>query len=152
MKLADDEVQRFLRRAMVARIATLSRSGRPSVTPLYFHCTGEHLWLGTSSWTLAAREVQSGSRVSVLFQVERDPREQRILRVSGSAVVRTDAETLRASNRAQAFKYLLSPVGLWHQVLHLHLTRLVRQYRAQNGGKGGVPCVIAVNAEQVEFI
>ena len=59
---------------MVARIATLSLSGRPSVNPLYFVRRSGHIWLGTVDWTLAARNVMADPRVSVLFEVERNPR------------------------------------------------------------------------------
>jgi len=36
MKADDPAVLDVMRRSMVARIATFSRNGRPSITPLYF--------------------------------------------------------------------------------------------------------------------
>ncbi|MEZ4517271.1 MAG: pyridoxamine 5'-phosphate oxidase family protein [Chloroflexota bacterium] len=73
MQANDPEVRAFIRQAMVARVATLSRNGRPSITPLYFVYVDDHIWLGTADWTLAARSVKVNPRVSVLFQLERSP-------------------------------------------------------------------------------
>ena len=151
MKADDPALLHFIRRAMVARIATLSRSGRPSVTSLYFVPMDGHVWLGTSDWTLAAREVKADSRVSVLLQVEREPKEQRILRVTGSAVVRTDATTMRASDLRMAFKYILSPGGIRNHLENLGLLQLTRRYHAQSSEKGS-PCVIDVTPERFEFL
>lgn len=85
MNVCDPEVRAFIRQAMVARIATLSRSGRPSVTPLYFVYISGHIWLGTVEWTLAAREAKADPRVTILFQIERKLNDGRILRVTGHA-------------------------------------------------------------------
>ena len=149
---ADDPVVRhFIHRAMVARIATLSRSGRPSVTSLYFVSMDGHVWLGTSDWTLAAREVRADPRVSVLLQVERERSETRILRITGSAVVRTDPKTMRASDLRMALKYIVSPGGLRNHLANLGLLQLTRRYHAQSSQKGS-PCVIDVTPERFEFL
>jgi len=143
------ELQTLIRHSMVARIATLSRSGRPSITPLYFVCVDDHLWLGTASWTLAAREAVSNPRVCVLFQ--RTPNDRRIVRVTGPAVVRTDTETMTRSRRMMAFKYVLSPGGLINHLANWRLRALVSRYRAQSAGKGG-GCIIDITPEQVEVL
>src|SRR5438552_472087 len=109
MNIDDPAVLDILRRAMVARIATLSRTGRPSINPLYFVCQSGRIWLGTSDWTLAARNVRADPRVSILFEVERDQAPRRILRISGRAIVRTDPKAQRSYNLRAARKYLLTP-------------------------------------------
>ena len=147
----DPAVLRLLRHAMVARIATLSRNGRPSVNPLYFiHYRGK-LWLGTSDWTLAARNVKADPRVSLLFNVEGSRFDRRVLRISGQACVRTDAEVIRPYNLRVAFKYLLTPGAIFNRLAHLRQAMLHRYYRAQNAAKG-LPCVIEVTPEMVEWI
>ncbi len=151
MKVDDPNVQKFIRQSMVARIATLSRSGRPSITPLYFNYVEGHIWLGTASWTLAAREVNADARVSILFQHERNPKDQRVLRVTGTALVRTDSETMKLSNRLMAFKYVLRPGGLLNRLLNLRLLEVLRRYRAQGAAKGP-GCVIDVTPQAVEFL
>ena len=58
MKADDPAVLDIMRRSMVARIATLSRNGRPSINPLYFVYLNGHIWLGTaSSLLVVATEV-----------------------------------------------------------------------------------------------
>ena len=151
MQVNDLLVHDILRRCMVARIATLSHNGRPSVTSLYFISMKEHIWLGTSSWTLAARSASGDPRVSVLFEVERNPREQRLLRVSGNATVRTDLETMHIYHRQIARKYVLTPGGLLHYLAHMKRLPLMRLYGAQSDVKGRA-CVIDVTPEQVELI
>lgn len=115
MNSDDPAVQDILRRCMVARIATLSRSGRASITPLYFVAPGGRIWLGTSDWTRAARNVQADPRVSVLFEVERDPGPRKVVRISGRASVRTDLKGQRSYNRRVARKYV--PLARWHPPL-----------------------------------
>ena len=151
MDINDPEVQAFIRHSMVARLATLSRSGRPSITPLYFVYIKGHIWFGTVSWTLAAREAQTDPSVSVLFQIERPSNDHRILRLIGRATVRTEADALRDNNRRMALKYILTPGSLRNRVAHWRLLRAVRFYHTQNADKGQ-PCVIDITPERVEFL
>jgi general stress protein 26 len=113
MEADDPAALAILRRGMVARIATLSRNGRPSVNPLYFVYVDGKVWLGTAAWTLAARNVRATPRVSVLFNLEMDPGDCRVVRVTGRAAVRTDAAVLRPYNLRVAFKYLLTFKGIY---------------------------------------
>ncbi len=147
----DPAVRDFLRQSMTVRIATLSRNGRPSITPIYFVVVDRHIWIGTSEWTLAARDAKADPRVSLLFQLERRPRDGRVLRITGRAVVRTDPQAQRAYNLRTAFKYVLTLAGLRHYLAHLRLRPLMQQYHAQSAQKG-LPCVIDVTPEQAEFL
>ena len=151
MKADDPAARELLRRAMVARIATLSRNGRPSVNPLYFIQRDDKIWLGTSDWTLAARNVRADPRVSLLFEVERDPGDRRLLRIRGRASVRTDAQVLRPYNLRVAFKYVLTPGGMRNWLSNVRQLRLQGLYRAQSAQKGRA-CVIEVTPEQVELL
>jgi general stress protein 26 len=151
MRADDPAVVDVMRRSMVARIATLSRNGRPHVSPLYSVHLDGRVWLGTVDWTLAARNVGADSRVSVLFEVEPDPGDRRVLRIGGRARVRTDRRTQRSYNRRVARKYLLTPGGIRNALAHVRQLPLVRNYRAQ-GAEKGQPCVIEVIPEQAEFL
>jgi nitroimidazol reductase NimA-like FMN-containing flavoprotein (pyridoxamine 5'-phosphate oxidase superfamily) len=151
MNVNDPQVQRFIGQARVARIGTLSSTGKPSITPIYFVCVRGHIWVATASWTLAARQVAADPRISVLFQIERISDDRRVLRVTGSAVVRTDAGTLRQGNLRMALKYLLTPGALRNRWANRHLLRGVRRYHAQNDEKGP-PCIIDVTPQRVEFL
>jgi general stress protein 26 len=119
MKADDPAVLDVMRQPMVARIATLSRNGRPSVNPLYFVYLNGHIWLGTVDWTLAARNARADPRVSVLFEVEQDRSSHRVLRVSGRASVRTDQQAQRYYSLRVARKYLLTPGGIRNALTHM---------------------------------
>jgi hypothetical protein len=135
-----------LRRSRVARIATVSRSGRPSVNPLYFVEAAGHLWLGTSDWTLAARNVAADPRVVVLLQVEGE-HDEWVLSICGMAQVRQDARTLRIYNRRVALRYVLTPGGLRDALSHRRLIGPRRRYYAQGRQKGSA-CVIDVTPDR----
>lgn len=151
MTIDDPAVQNLLRRAMVARIATLSHNGRPSITPIYFVYVNSHIWLGTSEWTLAAREVKADPRVSVLFQVDDKVQNRSILRITGRANVSTDPDMKRSYNLRVAFKYSLPPAGIRNNLAHLGLLPLMRRYHAQSAEKGRA-CIIDVTPEQAEIL
>ncbi len=151
MNVDDPAMLDILQRCMVARIATLSRNGRPSINPLYFVCQRGRIWLGTSEWTLAARNVLADPRVSVLFEVEQDRSPHLVLRISGRASVRTDPKGQRSYNLRVARKYVLTPGGIRHYLAHLRQLKLQHTYHAQAAQKGQA-CVIEVTPLDAEFL
>jgi general stress protein 26 len=139
MTVLDDEARSLLDAAMVARIATVSSGGRPHVNPLYFVVDGDRIHLGTATVTLAARNVRANPEVQILFEVEADPEDRRLLRVDGTAVVSTEAGLLRRYRNRDARKYVLTGRGLWNLLAH------VRQWRPMSRHlRGGDACVIDV--------
>ncbi len=151
MKAEDPIVIDILSRSMVARIATLSRNGRPSINPLYYIFIDSKIWLGTPDWTLAVRNVKADPRVSVLFEVEKDPNDRRILRISGRASVRMEPEALLSYNLRAARKYIFTPGGLRNWLTHPRQVWLRRYYTAQSKQKGQA-CVIEVTPERIELV
>src|SRR6266487_726281 len=151
MKADDPAALDVMRRSMVARIATLSRNGRPSINPLYFVYLNGHIWLGTVDWTLAARNVKADPRVSIVFEVEQDPSDQRVLRIRGRASVRTDQKAQRSYNLRAARKYFLTPGGIRNGLSHIRQLPTMHNYHAQAAEKGQ-SCVIEVTPEQAEFL
>jgi nitroimidazol reductase NimA-like FMN-containing flavoprotein (pyridoxamine 5'-phosphate oxidase superfamily) len=151
MKADDPAVFEVLRRCKVARIATLSHAGRPSITPLYFVCLNGQIWLGTADWTLAARNVKADPRVSLLFEVERNRHDRRIVRIAGRARVRTDRKAQRSYVLRVVFKYSLRAGQIRNTLEHRRLILLRRRYRVQSAEKGQA-CVIEVIPEQAQFL
>jgi hypothetical protein len=151
MKTDDPAVLDVVQRSMVARIATLSRNGRPSINPLYFVYQNGHIWLGTSDWTLAARNVKADPRVSVLFEVGQVPGDHRVLRMRGRASVRTDQKAQRSYNLRVARKYILTFGGIRNFLAHIRQFPSMRKYHAQSAEKGQA-CIIEVIPEQAEFL
>ncbi len=151
MKVDDPAVLDVIRHCMVARIATLSSNRRPSINPLYFVHVNGHVWLGTADWTLAARNVKADPRVSVLFNVERDRSDQRVLRLSGRASVNADRAVQRTYQLSVARKYVLTPAGILNYLMNFRLLMPMHYYHAQSAAKGPA-CVIDVVPEQAEFL
>ena len=151
MQLDDPAVLDVIRRCMVARLATVSGGGRPSLNPLYFIYQDGHIWLGTSEWTLAARNVKADPRVSVLFEIERDRSNQRVLRISGRASVNTGRAVQRAYQLRVARKYILTPGGILNYVMNFRLLLPMHDYHAQSTAKG-LACIIAITLEHAEFL
>ncbi len=119
MQPIDPEVQDFLACSMVARVATVSARGRPHLTPLSFVCDGERIYMITASTVLAPRNVAAHSSVVLLFDAERAPRPDRVLRISGQATLRTDRAARRIMMRRGAPKYYLCASGLLSLLRHI---------------------------------
>jgi hypothetical protein len=147
----DPAVIDIFQRSMVARIATQSRDGHPSITPLYFIYQNGCIRLGTAEWTRAARQVTADARVSLLFDVERDPRNRRVVRISGRARVRTDRQAQQSYALRAARKFVLTPGAIRDTLAHVRLLPIRRRYRAQSAEKGR-SCVIDVTPEHDEVL
>jgi hypothetical protein len=145
------DVLAIVRRSMIARIATLSRNGRPSVNPLYFVPVGGEIWLGTADWTLAARNVRADPRVSVLFGGEQSDGASRLVRLQGRAHVVTDGQAQRSYALRVARKYVLTRGGIRNLITHAGLLGLRRRYYAQSRAKGR-PCVIRVAPDRAQIL
>jgi general stress protein 26 len=150
MNLDDPAMVDILGRAMVARIATVSRNGRPHVNPLYFVCGNGKIYLGTTDGTLAARNVKANPRVTILFNVEREPGDHRVLRINGNAKVRTDFSQNRWYVLRDLRKYILTRRGLANTLAHARLLLLVARFVAS--GEKGKACVFEVRPEEAEIL
>lgn len=146
----DPAVVDILRRAMVARIATVSRNGRPHVNPLYFVCGNGKIYLGTTDRTLAALNVKADPRVTILFNVEREPDDRRVLRIRGGAMVRTDAGLCRWYRIRDLRKYIFTRRGFGNSLSHARLLPLVRRF--VSSGEKGQECVLEVRPEEVHVL
>ena len=146
----DPAVMDILRRAMVARIATVSRNGRPHVNPLYFVCGNGRIYLGTTDRTLAALNVKADPRVTILFNIESEPNDRRVLRIRGGAIVRTDSKLCRWYIRRDLRKYIMSRRGLGNTLAHARLLPLVRRF--VSSGEKGKECVLEVRPEDAELL
>jgi general stress protein 26 len=146
----DPAVVDILRRAMVARIATVSRNGRPHVNPLYFVCGNGKIYLGTTDRTLAALNVKANPRITILFNIEREPNDRRVLRIQGDAIVRIDSKLCRWYVLRDVRKYFMSRDGLGNTLAHARLLPLVRRF--VSSGEKGKECVLEVRAGQAELL
>ena len=103
MMWRDAAVDDILARAMVARIATISRNGRPHVNPLYFVVEHDHVHLGTATYTLAAHNARANPAVQVLFEIESATAEAAHWLLPASAHAESEGTFVNAEGRAQRF-------------------------------------------------
>jgi general stress protein 26 len=145
----DPEVRDFLARSMIARVATLCPKGRPHMTPLWFVWDQGRIYMTSRDGSPAARNVSAHPAVVLLFDAERGPRPDRVLRIQGNATFRKERDLLRLVVRRQGRKYWFSLGGLRHLLSHpRQLPATVRYYteRRENAG------VIEVTPERAEFL
>lgn len=151
MVLTDPDVEEILKGCMVARLVTMSSRGRPHVNPIYFVLHNGKIHLGTTTRTLAARNVVANPKVQVLLEVESEPSNGRMVRITGEAVVLTDPEILREYKRRDARKYFRSWSSLWMSLTHLRQLFLTKRYLSSDDPATS-HCVIEIDATDVELL
>jgi hypothetical protein len=118
--------------------------------PLYFLCGNGKIYLGTTDRTLAALNVKANPRVTILFNIEGEPKDRRVLRIHGGAKVRTDSRLCRWYVRRDLRKYITSRRGLANTLAHARLLPVVRRF--VSSGEKGKECVLEVRPERAELL
>jgi nitroimidazol reductase NimA-like FMN-containing flavoprotein (pyridoxamine 5'-phosphate oxidase superfamily) len=107
---SDARVRDFLDASTVVELATVSPSGRPFVTPLWFVTDEGALYVTTAATSRAARNVATHPAVAMLLHDDRDGRRDRVLLLRGSATMHHAFPSWRVLVKL-ALKYHLSPRG-----------------------------------------
>ena len=152
MSLHDPKVRDFLARSMVARLATLSPKERPHMTPLWFTCDRGRIYMTSRDGSPAARNVVAHPAVVLLFDAERGPRSDRVLRIQGHATFRKERRLLRLVVRRESRKYWFSASGLRHLLSHLRKLPVIARYYTERGEDAGVIEVVPERAEFLERV
>jgi hypothetical protein len=148
MSLEDPQVHEFLGRSMVVRVATLSSTGQPHITPLWFVWDQGLIYMNVRSKSPAARNILSNPAVVLLLDSEgRLP--DRVLRIRGRASLRREGPIKRRTILRSTLKYHLSRGGLRNLFRHLRTLPLRLRYYAERGGEAAV---IEVLPEDAEFL
>jgi hypothetical protein len=145
---ADAAVQTFLRRSMIAQVATLSAKRRPFVTPLWFVAHRGVLYITTGPGTWAGKNVMQHPEVALLFSGERAGRPNQVLRLRGTATCHRGLPSWRVLLRIAA-KYYVSFRALPVELRNARKWRLRRLYYGQVKGGFGY---IRVVPNAVEFL
>ncbi len=135
----DVRVRNALRRAMIARIATVSASGGPLIMPLYFVVLDGRMYMNNAATSPTVRNIAAHPQVLVLLQC----RDGEVVRVRGTARYLRDASTMRRVTRASLPKYVLRPRALWFWLRNLSRMRARSQYTRERPETG----MIEVTAE-----
>ena len=105
----DPRVRDALRRATIARIATVSRGGWPLIMPLYFVVLDGCIYMNNAATSPTVKNIAAHPRVLVVLRT----RTGEVVRVRGTARFLRDETTPRRVTRAIAAKYVLRPRALW---------------------------------------
>ena len=114
---SDARVRDFLDASTVVELATVSPSGRPFVTPLWFVGDDGALYVTTAATSRAARNVATHPAVAMLLHGDRDGRRDQVLLLRGSATVHHAFPSWRVLAKL-ALKYHLSPRGALSELRH----------------------------------
>jgi uncharacterized pyridoxamine 5'-phosphate oxidase family protein len=145
----DPRVQRFLRKSMVARLATLSPAGRPHLTPLWFVLRRGRIYMTTRDRSPAVRNICAHPEVALLFHGERRRRSGRVMLLRGRAAFTPGRSAIASILPLSIAKYYLSPGGLWDTLANLRRFLVRGRYYAERADQGGV---IEITAESAEFL
>ncbi len=147
MKFDDPDIQQFLARSMIARVATISARGTPQLMPLYFVCLDGKLYMNNAKTSPTVRNITANPRVMLLFEEERGRRHDRCLRITGAASFRQDASIMRRVSIRAALKYQFSPAALLSTLRNARKLAAMRRYRAERSSG-----MIEVIPEAAEFL
>jgi Pyridoxamine 5'-phosphate oxidase len=142
----DPEVQAWLRRAMIVRVATRSPGGEAFLTPLWFVATGGRLFAGTGAGAMTVRNLRADPQVALLCDADRGPREDRVLRLRGRATLHDGYPSWRVLAQF-GLKYYLAPGGLRCELRHARRWSLRQRYYA-----GSRPAVVEIAPESAEWL
>ncbi len=158
MRFDDPEVREFLARSMILRLATLSPKGQPNIRCLWFVCQQERIYIFSGESSPTWRGISAHPDVALLFDDELGPRSNRLLRMRGRAVFRTEIAIVGRVMLGLARKYFLTRPGLRNLGAHVRTVPAAVRFYAEGSAKarkeiGRRPAVILeVLPESFEFL
>ena len=102
---ADPRVRYVLRKAMIARVVTVSPSGRPMIMPLWFVVLNGRIYMNNAATSPTVRNIEADPHVLLMFEGV----DGEVVRMRGTARYVRGAAMLRRVVRASLPKYYLSP-------------------------------------------
>jgi len=125
-------ISEVLRKAMIARVVTVSAELKPLIMPLYFVVIDGRIYMNNSATSPTVRNIAAHPHVLVLFQI----RDGEVVRLRGTARYLHDTATIRKVVRATLPKYVLRPRALWLWIRHLSRIPTRSQYIRERSGSG----------------
>jgi general stress protein 26 len=147
MDYADPQVQAFVARSMIARIATVSAKGTPQLMPLFFVARGGLIYMNNAATSPTVRNIASNPDVVLLFDADRGRRRGSCLRVTGTARFVEGDALLRQMWLPGAVKYYLSLDAARDALRHISHLPAMRRYRGERRSASGVIEVTPLDAE-----
>ncbi len=151
LDLADPRIDRFISKCMVVRVATLSASGLPHLTPLWFVRSGGDFYMNARSASPAPRDVAANSDVVLLFEKERG-RSTRTLRIRGRATFSPGKQFSPGILLRFARKYYLNRGGVADIARNLRTVPARLLYYRERAGEAGAMQVVPETAELIPLL
>lgn len=142
-------VRRFVGRSRTVRIATVSPAGNPDIIPLWFVHVRDRIYMTTRSENPVVRDLVKNPEVVLMFHGEGGRRRDRVLRMRGRAVFRTDRRVCAPIYALSAARYYLAPGGIANTLRNARKFGVRMRYYGERAGEGGV---IEVTPESAEFV
>ena len=147
MDYADRQVQAFLARSMIARIATVSAKGTPQLMPLWFVARDGRIYMNNAATSPTVRNIAGSPDVVLLFDADRGSQRGTCLRVRGRARFVEGDALLRKMWLRVAAKHYLSLKGVLGVIRHVSRLSAMRRYYAERRSSSGVIEVTPLDAE-----
>lgn len=141
-------VKRFIRRAKVVHIATLSPAGNPDLIPLWYVYFRGRVYMGTRFDNPVVRDLLRNPEVALLFH-EESGRAGRALRVRGRATYRQGGRLRFPIYGLSVVRYLVTPGGVRNAIANRRKFALRGLYYRERHGETGF---IEVTPESAEFV
>jgi general stress protein 26 len=135
----------IVRRAKIVRIATVSRTGRPQIMPLWYIVDRGRILMSNAETSPTVRNIAGDPRAVLLFE---DAPGGRYVRVEGTARYTREAELQRRLVKGSIAKYYLSPGALLSAARNLRRLGTLRRYYRERAAAAGV---IEVTPERWEM-
>ncbi len=148
MKIGRRE-RRLIDESMVVRLATVSGSGQPRVTPLWFIFASGQFYMNTREASPAVRDILANSAVVLLLERDKGRRSKDVLRVRGQATFQLRPVVNRHVYVRSALKYHLSAGGLRNLLTTAHSIPIRARYYGERAGEAGTIEVIPESVEMV---
>ena len=87
--MSKQEIDAFLARPLVARLATVRANGTPQITPMWFLWENGVLYMSTRVKAAKVKHIRAHPRVAVVIDVMEAPFENESVTIEGPAEIRT---------------------------------------------------------------
>lgn len=148
MSAAPTSVRRFIDRALLVRLATQSRAGKPLLTPLWFTRDGGKIIMGTRGGSPHARNASVNPAVVMTFSDRQGRPTRRVLRVFGTARVAGYEEMTVWHKAKLAWRYFLQPRSVMHWLKNWRKIGVRNRYYAERTD----PSMLEITLERTEFV
>lgn len=141
--------RRLIDQSMIVRLATVSASGQPRLTPLWFIFESVRFYMNTREASPAVRDILANPEVVLLLERDKGRRSKDVLRVRGQATFHRRMAVNRHMYLRSALKYHLSAGGLRNLLATVWSLPIRARYYRERAAEAGTIEVIPQSVEML---